>query len=31
MLADRWQTPEAKSGLAAFFDRGRPSWSPEGQ
>jgi methylglutaconyl-CoA hydratase len=27
LLADRWETPEAKAGLAAFFSRGKPPWS----
>jgi methylglutaconyl-CoA hydratase len=26
-LADRWETPEAQAGLAAFFGRTRPPWS----
>ena len=29
LLADRWETKEAKEGIAAFFDRRRPAWAPD--
>lgn len=28
LLADRWETQEAKEGISAFFDRRRPPWAP---
>lgn len=29
LLADRWESEEAKAGISAFFSRGRPPWSVE--
>jgi methylglutaconyl-CoA hydratase len=29
-LADAWEDPEAREGLAAFFERRRPGWTPGG-
>ena len=26
-LAERWQSPEAEEGIAAFFDKRKPDWS----
>lgn len=27
-LADAWETPEAKEGISAFFDKRKPHWNP---
>ena len=29
-LVDTWETPEAREGLAAFFDKSKPSWIVDG-
>lgn len=29
-LADRWETAEADEGTAAFFEKRKPAWAPEG-
>jgi len=28
-LADTWETPEAQEGIAAFFDKRKPSWTAQ--
>ena len=30
LLADRWETDEARDGIAAFFERRPPPWAPGG-